>query len=80
MIIKFAAERKDQWDEFLDACIFAYNTAKQESTLYSPFELMFGRKAVLPIDVDFESKDGKTLLGEIKNYFNYAIIFTCFIG
>ena len=28
---------------------------------------MFGRKPILPIDVDFELKDGKALLNEIEN-------------
>ena len=67
MIIKFTTDRKDQWDEFLDTSVFAYNTSKHESTLHSPFELMFGRKAILPIEADLESKDGKTLLKEIEN-------------
>lgn len=64
MIIKFTTERKDQWDEFLDICVFAYNTAKHDSTHYTPFELMFGWKAVLPVDLDFESKDGQELLDQ----------------
>ena len=38
-------------DEFLHTCTFAYNTFLQESH-YSSFELMFDRKAKLPIDVD----------------------------
>ena len=62
MIVKFTRERKDQWDDFLDTCVFAYNTAKQESSNYTPFKLMFGRKAVLPVEVEFESKEGKQLL------------------
>jgi hypothetical protein len=56
MLIKFVRNKHDQWDEFLDTCAFAYNTSVQESTLFSPFELMFGRKATLPIDLDM-SKD-----------------------
>ena len=64
MIVKFTVDRKDQWDLFLDTCVFAYNTAKHKSTLYSPFELMFGRKAVLPIDVIHERKDQTDLLKE----------------
>ena len=66
MIVKFTNSRKDQWDEFLDTSVFAYNSAKHESTQYSPFELMFGRKAVIPVDLDFESKDGQHLLTEYQ--------------
>ena len=66
MIVKFTSQKKEQWDEFLDTCVFAYNTAQHESTQYTPFQLMFGRKAVLPVDVDFESRDEKTLLTEYQ--------------
>ena len=52
MLIKYVREKQDHWDEFLDTCTFAYNSSIQESTQYSPFELMFGRKATLPIDID----------------------------
>ena len=38
----------------LDGCIFAYNTSCHESALYTPFEIMFGRKATLPIDLKME--------------------------
>lgn len=38
----------DDWDEFIDFVVFAYNTSHQESTSVS---LLYGREAVLPIDV-----------------------------
>ena len=66
MIVKFTNDRKDQWDDFLDTCVYSYNTAKHESTNYTPFELMFGRKAILPLDLDFESLDGERLLNEYQ--------------
>ena len=43
------------WDEFIDSVVFAYNTSCYESSCYAPFEVMFGHKAVLPIDVDLKS-------------------------
>ena len=54
--------RKDQWDEFLDSSVFAYNTSCHESTHYSPFEVMFGRKPTLPIDLDMNASETTTLL------------------
>lgn len=54
MLIKYVNDKQDLWDEFLDTSVFAYNTSVQESTHYSPFELMFGRKATLPIDLDMK--------------------------
>ena len=54
MVVKFCASKKDNWDMVLDGCIFAYNTSCHESTLYTPFEIMFGRKVTLPIDLKME--------------------------
>ncbi len=56
MLVKYVHSKHDDWDEFLETCTFAYNTSVQESTQYSPFELMFGRKATLPIDLEFGRK------------------------
>ena len=47
MIIKYTGTRKETWDVHLDTCVFAYNTSRQESTVHSPFEVMFGRVARL---------------------------------
>ena len=51
ILVKFIEENKISWDEFLDTCTFAYNTAEHESTKFSPFQLMFGRKSLLPVDI-----------------------------
>ena len=52
MLRKYIQEKKEQWDDYLDTCSFAYNTSKHESTKFTPFEIMFGRKAILPLDLD----------------------------
>lgn len=51
MLVKFVEDKRNKWDTVLDSCVFAYNTSKQASTLYSPFEVMYGRKAVLNIQL-----------------------------
>ena len=53
-VVKFCASKKDNWDMVLDGCIFAYNTSCHESALYNLFEIMFGRKGTLPIDLKME--------------------------
>ena len=55
MLSKMTNERGGQWDEFIDSSLFAYNTSVHESTHYSPFEVMFGRKATLPVDLDIDA-------------------------
>ena len=52
MFVKYATDNRAEWDNYLDTCVYAYNTSVQESTRFSPFEVMFGRKPTMPIDVD----------------------------
>ena len=40
------------WDLILPYVGFAYNTTKQESTGFSPFYLLYGREAKLPLDME----------------------------
>ena len=51
MLVKFVHHKKEVWDDFLDSSVYAYNTAVHESSHFTPFDLMFGRKALLPVDV-----------------------------
>ena len=62
------------WDEFLDTCVYAYNTSVHESSGFSPFELMFGRKALLPIDIDSCEKDPKCLLDHLDEEANSEVV------
>ena len=67
MPVKFAASKKNQWDEFLDMCVFAYNMSRHESTCFTPFELMFGRKATLAIDIEMRKNAADDCLKKILN-------------
>ena len=62
MLVKAITVQKELWDEFIDSAVFAYNTSYHESSCYAPFEVMFGRKAVLPFDVDLKSVSPDKLL------------------
>lgn len=42
---------QDDWDEHLAAAELAFNSSKNETTGFTPFYLMFGREARLPIDL-----------------------------
>ena len=56
MLVKYANNKREEWDVYLDTCVYAYNTSVQESTRFSPFEVMYGRKATLPIEIDTSTK------------------------
>ena len=46
---KLQDKETNNWDEFLSAIVFAYNTGIHKSTRFSPYELVFGRPPRLPI-------------------------------
>ncbi|CAF4445963.1 unnamed protein product [Didymodactylos carnosus] len=49
-LAKLHDENVNDWDAYLTACVFAYNTGVHATTGYSPFQLMFARQPVLPFD------------------------------
>ena len=57
MISKMCSGQKDQWDEFLESLVFAYNTSCHDSTNYSPFEVMFGRKPIPLVDLEMNTAE-----------------------
>jgi hypothetical protein len=48
-ISKLQDTQNNNWDEYLQAVVFAYNTGIHKTTRYSPYELLYGRPARLPI-------------------------------
>ena len=53
---------------------FAYNASCQKSTKFTSFELMFGHKVTIPIDIVI-NKEPKKVLEEFLNIFSNDIVF-----
>ena len=44
----FINDHQNDWDEWLDFATFSYNTNTHTSTKFTPYEVLFGRRAYLP--------------------------------
>jgi hypothetical protein len=43
-------EEENQWDEYIDPALFAYRTTKHNTTKRTPYFMLYGKEAKLPID------------------------------
>lgn len=46
-------EQKQKWSQKISQLVHAYNCSPNDATGYSPYLLMFGREARLPVDICF---------------------------
>ena len=57
-----------EWEDHIRKVCFAYNTSVQATTGYSPFFLMFGRQARLPIDLMYGTECGNSVTKTVPEY------------
>uniref|UniRef100_A0A1X7UPQ9 Integrase catalytic domain-containing protein n=1 Tax=Amphimedon queenslandica TaxID=400682 RepID=A0A1X7UPQ9_AMPQE len=62
MLVKFCSQTKESWDEYIDTCVYAYDTARHETSLFTPFEIMLEEKlffllTLMKIGVEVLKKD-----------------------
>ncbi|XP_061584211.1 uncharacterized protein LOC133449095 [Cololabis saira] len=61
-------EKKNKWPQYLPQVLYAYNTTDHQSTGYSPYELMFGQKAQLPVDFLLGGSQKEPISGSAKDW------------
>ena len=57
MLATLASDQPFDWEDHLHPLCLAYNTSVHSTTGHTPFYLMFGRQARMPIEVMYGSKD-----------------------
>ena len=60
-------EKKQDWKSHIQLLVYSYNAIPHESTKVAPFELMFGRKPLLPVDLRFDSNTRSNASEFIQN-------------
>jgi hypothetical protein len=57
MLRAYVTARQNDWDQHLAMLEFAYNSADQESTKYSPFYLNYGQHPLTPLSMSVPTSD-----------------------
>jgi transposase InsO family protein len=68
MLRTLDTDKKANWKAYVPTLVHAYNCTKNETTGYTPFRLMFGRRPRLPVDIVF----GLQTRSETKSYGEYV--------
>lgn len=50
MLSMYVKDNQEDWDQHIDVCQFAYRICVNDSTKHSPFYMLYGREATLPVD------------------------------
>ena len=72
MIALYTNDNQKDWDKFLPFLVFAYNTARHDTTKTSPFYLVYGREPRLPIDVTMNLPSAFDITDDIQTRFEEA--------
>ncbi|MCO5546804.1 hypothetical protein L7F22_000240 [Adiantum nelumboides] len=55
IITKHVRDRPQDWDKHLTAALWAYRTSFKVSTQFTPYHLVYGQEALLPIEIELGS-------------------------
>ncbi|MCO5579637.1 hypothetical protein L7F22_033494 [Adiantum nelumboides] len=55
IITKQVVSKPNEWDKHLEAALWSYRTSFRTSLSYTPYHLVFGKEAILPIEVQLAS-------------------------
>ncbi|PIK62503.1 hypothetical protein BSL78_00600 [Apostichopus japonicus] len=73
MLKKMCAERPRDWDRYIEPLLFAYREAPQGSTRFSPFDLLYGRTVMGPMQILRELWTDEINENETQHTYQYVI-------
>jgi hypothetical protein len=72
MLRRLCSEQPKQWHRYINALLFAYREVPQESTGFSPFELLYGRTVRGPMHILKELWTNEGADPEVKSSYQYV--------
>ena len=72
MLKRLCSEQPRQWHRYINPLLFAYREVPQESTGFSPFELLYGRAVRGPMFILKELWTKELEEPEVKNSYQYV--------
>ena len=72
-LARTAADHLDDWDKYIAPILFAYRTSKHSTTKVTPFYLVYGREAKLPID-DSKIEEERSVVQHIFTQLDVLLI------
>ena len=69
---RFCSEQPRLWHPYINPLLFAYREVAQESTEFSPFELLYGRAVRGPMFILKELWTKELEVPEVKNSYQYV--------
>jgi len=73
MLKKLCVERPNDWDRYLESVLFAYREVTQESTGFSPFELLYGRTIRGPMTILRELWTNEEPSNEVRTTYQFVL-------
>ena len=73
MLRKLCEEKPRQWDRYIPALLFAYRETEQESTGFSPFQLLYGRQVRGPLSILKQLWTKELEDEEVKTTYQYVV-------
>ena len=73
MLKKLCMEEPKRWHKCIDPLLFAYREVPQESTGFSPFELLYGRPVRGPLNVLEKLWTEEETTKELRDSYEYVM-------